>query len=1053
MNKLISTILGIGVFLGATAAVPDWENAAVTQRSRLPMTATFVTPQTLTKSLNGKWTFRHLPRPDAPEVAEKFFNPGFDTSRWGSIEVPGLWELQGYGEPLYVNTGYQWRGLYDNNPPHVPYDRNGVGQYVTTIDIPDDFLSGKRRVTLDIASATSNVKVWVNGKEAGYSEDSKLAASFDITKLLHPGENTVAMQIVRWCDGTYLEDQDFWRFTGFAREGVNINSRPATRIEDFTVEAPMSGQGKVEVTVTPGISTVEAVIRHDSKVVFSGNAKATKGKAVIDFNIANPRLWSAETPELYTLDLTAYTNDGKVAETTATNIGFRSVEISGGNVLVNGKPVLFKGVDRHELSPYGGYNLSREDMIRDITEMKRLNINAVRTSHYPNDPQWYELCDLYGLYVIDEANVEGHGMGYGNRAVAKDPQFNKAIKERAMRMVQRDRNHPSIIMWSLGNESGMGQNFLDSYAMVKDMDSTRPVHYEQAAKGDGSDVFCPMYYSIEASRKYGEEALRKASEGVYMKPLIQCEYEHAMGNSTGTIDSYWRDIRRYPALQGGYIWDFVDQALYQPVDTIPGTDHIYTYGGDYNPLDPSDYSFNCNGILAADRSWHPGAYQVKHIYRNILTSLDRAEPLSVKVYNENFFTGLAPYRMQWNVEADGKTVRQGVVDNLEVDPQTTATVDLGIKVADLPRDASDLYLNVAYELKADNGLLPRGYIVAQDQIALREKDPKMFVPAISPLDVEQNDNTIVFSGNVTEGHRTLPWQITFDKTTGTVFSYTLDSKPLINEPLLPSFGRAYTENDLGANFHKLCADAQHPDLKPKNISLSEGDGFSLIKVEYTSPFAGTALNVDYRIYGDGSVTVDESLDIVDKIADPDKPRLMRHGMKFAMPGEYSDICYYGRGPVENYVDRYQCAPVGIYSQHINDQYAYNQVRPQDSGSKTDIKWLRVTNPAGIGLEVTSDIRFIGTILPFSQDDLDVTAAGDQPTVNPSNHPKGRNLHSLALLSKAHVNDRANGITYVNIDSEQMGLGGENSWGAMPEKANRMSLDHDRNFTFTLRPLF
>ena len=526
-----------------------------------------------------------------------------------------------------------------------------------------------------------------------------------------------------------------------------------------------------------------------------------------------------------------------------------------------------------------------------------------------------------------------------------------------------------------------------------------------------------------------------------------------MGNSTGTIESYWRDVRRYPALQGGYIWDFVDQALYQPVDSLPGTDHIFTYGGDYNPIDPSDYSFNCNGILAADRSWHPGAYQVKHTYRNILTTLDSSDPVKIKVYNENFFTDLSAYRLLWSVEADGKPVKEGVVDNLDIEPQQTAEISLGFNADTLPAEAADLYLNVSYELKASTALLPRGYVVASDQMALRESAPVMYKGGIATMTVDDTAAGIEFSGNVTEGLRTLPWQVSFDKAVGAITSYKLDGKELLSEPLVPSFGRAYTENDLGAKFHVLCADAQHPSLKPVKIDRQAKDGYTTISVIYTSPFAATELSVDYAIYGDGTVTLTENLRITGSVEKPDQPRMMRFGMKFAMPGQYSDINFYGRGPVENYVDRYQCAPVGLYSQHVNDQYAYNQARPQDSGSKTGLKWLRVTDNAGLGFEMSSGVRFIGTVLPFSQDDLDVTVGGKQYTTNPSNRPTGLSRHSLDLLEKAHINDRVNGTTYVNVDGEQMGLGGENSWGAMPEPANRLALNRDRTFTLTLRPVF
>lgn len=1059
MKHLSPVLLSLILMSGsAYAKTHDWEDANVTNRNRLPMTATFSTPQTLTKSLNGTWDFRLLDRPDAAAADEKFYTVGFDTDSWGSIQVPGLWELEGYLDPLYVNMGYPWRGLWKNNPPFVPYDRNSVGQYVTTVDIPRDFFADNRRLTLQIGSATSNVKVWVNGKEAGYSEDSKLAADFDVTKLLKPGKNTIALQINRWSDGSYLECQDFWRFTGIARNGVEINSRPAQRIEDFTVEAPMTGDASVEVAVTPGVKYVTAALSYKGAKVASEKVAAKNGKASISFKVDNPKLWSAETPELYDLTLTAYTADGKVAENIDTYLGFRSVEISKGNLLVNGKPVLIKGVNRHELSPYGGYNVTLDEMIRDIREMKRLNINAVRCCHYPNDPRWYELCDRYGLYVIDEANVEGHGMGYEEEALAKNPLFNKAIKERGARMVQRDRNHPSIIIWSLGNETGMGQNFLDSYAQIREMDSTRPIQYERIqydktaiSEADGTDIVCPMYYPVKYCRNYAIDAEEKAAKGEYLKPLIQCEYEHAMGNSTGTIEFYWKDIRRYPALQGGFIWDFADQALYQPVDTIPGTDYIFTYGGDYNSLDPSDYSFNCNGILATDRSWHPGAHQVKHTYRNILTSLASESPLAVDVYNENFFTDLSAYRMLWTVEADGHTIGEGVIEQLDVAPGDTVTYKIDFDNTSIPTDAADVYLNVSYELKNSTDFLPRGYSVASDQLALRESEPSMFVPADAPLTVNESASGITFSGNVTEGILTEPWAVSFDKSTGAISSYSVAGKVLIDEPLLPSFGRAYTENDLGAKLHLRCAAVQNPDLTPKNISVESAADSALVRVEYSSPFPEATLCVEYRIFGDGTVTATEKLDIIGKVEKEKEPRMMRFGMKFAMPGVYSNIKFYGRGPVENYVDRYQCAPVGIYSQHVNDQYAYNQVRTQDSGSKIGIKWLQVTNDAGRGIEITSDRRFISTVLPFSQQDLDVTKDGNQPTTNPSNTPKGMNRHSLDLLEKAHINDRANGTTYVNIDLEQMGLGGDNSWGALPE-FNTLRLDHDRTFTFTIRPI-
>ena len=1065
MKKPILLFSALLAALAATAAAHDWEDASVTERGCMPMTATFATPQTQTISLNGTWRFRHFDNADAKAAAQPFYTKGFDTASWGTIQVPGLWELQGYGDPLYVNTGYPWRGLWENNPPHVPVDRNGIGQYVTTVDVPASFLAGGRRVTLNIGAASSCVRVWVNGKHVGYSEDSKLQADFNITGLLRPGVNTIAMEIRRWCDGSYLEDQDFWRFTGIGRDGVSLNSRPARRIEDINITAPMDGHATVKVALTPGIRSVEATVTDAGRTLATwkgdtrGSVRDSLGRVTLtgSLDVASPRLWSAETPNLYDLNVTAYNADGSVAETATIPFGFRTVEIARGQLLVNGRPVLLKGVDRHELSPYGGYIVTREEMERDLAIMKQLNINAVRTCHYPNDPQWYELCDKYGIYVVDEANSEGHGMGYGDRAVAKDPQFNKAIRERVRRMIERDRNHPSIITWSMGNEAGMGANYLDAYRDAKALDPSRPAQYEQAGQGDGTDIFCPMYYPIDACRAWGDKAVAEAAKGNFPKPLIQCEYEHAMGNSTGTIDYYWELVRSNPFYQGGFIWDFADQALYQRVDTIPGTDHIFTYGGDYNNIDPSDASFNCNGIIAADRSLHPGALQVKHTYRNILSSLAPVAadaPLAVKVFNENFFTTLAPVRLLWSIEADGRTVAEGEVDDLDVAPQTTSTVSLGRSLASIPGvdNARDIYLNLDYRLKESAPLLPRGYSVATEQLTLRESAPVMHTAAARPLSVKEQGTDVVFSGTVALAGTVMPWTLTFDRATGAISAYTLEGRAMMSEPLKPSFGRAPTENDLGAGLQHKCAAAMYPGLAPKSVALEQSADSAVIKVEYESPFDATALTVDYTVYGDGSVRGVERLRRTGDIAAPDEICMMRHGMKFAMPGEYSTVSYYGRGPVENYVDRNSCAPIGRYTQSVSDQHCYGYARPQDSGSKTDLRSLAVTDPAGRGLEITADRMFIGTVLPFSQADLDVTRGGDRRSDNPSNHQNGQSRHSLDLLAKAHAGDRAAGTTYVNFDSEQLGLGGENSWGAVPVREHRMSLDRDREFRFAIRPV-
>lgn len=709
-----AALLGIpapGAHAAARQTDPDWQNPAVNEHNRLPMRATFRTDAPRL-SLHGLWKFKGYETPD--ERTPDFYAPDTDTSAWGEMPVPGMWELNGFGDPVYLNIGYAWRGHYENNPPYVPTEHNRVGHYVRTFDLPASW-SGKQ-IVLHIGSATSNVRVWINGRQAGYSEDSKLEARFDVTRLVVPGaENRIALEIFRWCDGSYLEDQDFWRLSGLARE-TYLTAREKQHVEDIRVEASASGELRWEVVTTRGVKSVEVSIPELGYKTQATVCDATRdglkrfgGTA----SLSGIEPWSAETPRLYRMEVAP--SDGKsVTERTKLDIGFRDVSISGGQLLVNGRPVLIKGANRHEMNPYRGYVVSEEEMIRDIEIMKRLNINTVRTCHYPNDPRWYDLCDRYGLYVIDEANIESHGMGYDEQTLAKDPAYEAAHLQRVTRMVQRDRNHPSIIVWSLGNEAGNGPNFEKAYDWLKQEDPTRPVQYERAVLERNTDIFCPMYRGYEGCEQY---AASNPS-----RPMILCEYAHAMGNSMGGFKEYWDLVRKYPAFQGGCIWDFVDQALYRPVDpAIYGTDHIFAFGGDYNDYDPSDGSFNCNGIIASDRSLHPHAHEVAYQLQSIRTSATPEEALEgrVKVYNEYFFTDLSRYAMQWEVTCNGESVLSGTLAPLDVAPQTTATLrpgytreELAAACPDLER--SDIFLDVRYTLKSRDGLLPAGTELAHD---------------------------------------------------------------------------------------------------------------------------------------------------------------------------------------------------------------------------------------------------------------------------------------------------------------------------------------------------
>ena len=1024
-----------------------WQDPNVFEENRLPMAATFVTDQQKTLTLNGVWKFKWN---ETIEGRTKGFEAvDYNDADWGTIPVPGMWELNGYNDPVYLNVGFAWRGHYENNPPYPPTERNYVGQYRRTFNVDKSWIG--KQICLCIGSATSNVRVWVNGKMVGYSEDSKLEARFDLTKYVKAGENLIALEIFRWCDGSYLEDQDFWRLSGIAR-GVYVYTREKDRIEDVNIIAGMDGNFSVNAKVTKGVRNVRvAVIDRNGNQVAYREAAPVKGEAVLNGTVQNPDLWSAEIPNLYTLKVTA--SDRKdVVESTSIDFGFRTVEIKNSQLLVNGQPVLIKGADRHEMNADKGYVVSEADMINDIRIMKELNMNAVRTCHYPNDPRWYALCDKYGLYVVDEGNIESHGMGYSDKTLARRSDYKAAHLIRDQRMVRRDFNHPSVIIWSLGNEAGDGENFEACYDWIKASDPTRPVQYERAEMKRHTDIICPMY----ASPKRCEEIV-KSDTG---RPLIQCEYAHAMGNSMGNFKEYWDLIRKYPTYQGGFIWDFVDQAFRWP-SKDGGTDHIFAFGGDFNEYDPSDGSFNCNGVIAADRTLHPHAYEVRYQHRNIHTSL--AGQGRVNVYNEYFFKDLSQYRMLWNISVDGEAVSSGVVENLNVAPQRTETVDLGFKT--IPQADADIFLNVSYVLKTADGVLPAGSEVAYDQISLKEKSGASFTASSASvcggqLVYNETADTHVFSGSFafagTTADRVADWTATFDKATGFLTGYTVNGVQMLSEPLTPEFARAPNENDMGAKkIREMYNTWRYPAYKLKAGSLvvdkaTDGVGLMALSAEY-EPIAGGAAVVKmfYEMFPDGSIKATETMKDVGNLAKA--PALMRFGMKFAMPGRFSTVDFYGKGPWESYSDRNSAAVVGHYVQSVNDQYHYGYVRTQESGTKTGLRYFRLLDSNGTGLEVTAYDKFSASALPFSIRDLDCLENGTPQRANKTNTQNGEARHSLNLKAKAHENDRANGTTYVNFDLVQMGVGGINSWGTLPLEPYMIPAA-ERNFTFVLRPV-
>ena len=1017
-----------------------WQDPNVFEENRLPMRATFTTHQQQTLSLNGMWKFHWNETVEGR--LKGFESVTYNDSSWGEIPVPGAWELNGYGDPMYLNIGYPWRGHYKDNPPYPAMEHNYVGQYRKVVDI-DPSWSGKQ-ICLCIGSATSNVRVWVNGQMVGYSEDSKLEARFDVTKYVRTGLNVIALEIFRWCDGTYLEDQDFWRLSGIAR-GVYLYTREQERIEDVHVKGSMEGVMDLELTLSRGITKVEAEVALDNGLRFKiADLTPSRGKAKWSGPVPGFKLWSAEEPNLYTLYLKAHTAKG-LSESTEVQFGFRTVEIKNAQLLVNGKPILIKGADRHELDPYKGYVVSEEDMIRDIRIMKQLNINAVRTCHYPDDPKWLELCDRYGLYVVDEGNIESHGMGYKDgETLAQNPLFAAAHLIRDQRMVYRDFNHPSVIVWSLGNEAGSGPNFLACYNWIKKYDPSRPVQYENCirTKIDCTDIVCPMYWSPDACEKYLKEDGRR--------PLIQCEYAHAMGNSMGNFKEYWDLIRKYPSYQGGFIWDFQDQALLKKVDASKyGTDHIFAFGGDYNAYDPSDGSFNCNGVIAADRSWHPHAYEVRYQYRNIHTSGNLRE---LKVFNENFFVSLDNVCLLWNLEADGKKVLSGIIDKLPVAPQETGHFLLPIKEEDVP-SANVLTLNVRYQLKKAATLLEAGEEIAYDQIVLRNSRTPLLDAVGGRIGFNDSQKYLVLSGSYelegTTAGREVLWTLTFNKSTGAISSYTLDRKELISEPMLPCFNRALVENDLGANLAFKNSLWRQPSFKPSSFAVEAvGDSYQ-VKVVYEPIGQAARVSMHYRVDPDGTVSILETMEDAGILSEA--PDLFRFGVRFAMPGEYSTLDFFGLGPWENYIDRRSSALLGHYRQRVEDQYHYGYPRTQESGTHTGLHYFRILDDGGNGLELLSGADFSASALPFSLEDLDVSLPeGDKPEVN-HNNQRGIPQHSLELKKKAHEGQRSLGRTYVHADLVQMGVGGVNSWGKTPLEAYLLH-PAEREFSFVLRPV-
>ncbi len=986
-------------------------------------------------SLEGTWRFNFVK--DHNLAPKDFYTTKFDDSDWVDFPVPGLFELNGYGDRIYKNTGYSWATQFENQPGFVEEKNNYTGSYRRTFVIPKDWQG--QQIYFHLGSATSNFRLWINGKEVGYSEDSKLEAEWDVTKYVTPGkENLICMQVMRWCDGSYGEDQDFWRFTGLARE-LYMYARPTVHVQDITIITNLTndykdGQLSIKANVLNAkdnrihyrLEDADGVRAYESLT----EGIMTANGQFINIELKNVNTWSAENPYLYTLFVTLNDKNGKELETFTQKVGFRTVEIKGGQMLVNGQPVLIKGVDRHELDPETGYVVTMERMLDDIRVMKQLNMNAVRTCHYPDDPRWYDLCDQYGLYVVAEANFESHGMGYGDKRLAQDPTYKQTIVERNKGNVMVQKNHPSIITWSLGNESGYGDNFIAAYEAVKALDSTRPVQYEQARQEGKTDIFCPMYYDYQPCETY--------AQGSNPRPLIQCEYAHAMGNSMGGFKEYWDLVRKYPHYQGGFIWDFADQGI-SGTSKVTGN-HIWMYGGDDGRYPASDHNFCCNGVVGPDRTLNPHAMEVQYYYQNIWVRNLDAENGKMTVYNENFFQKLDDnILLEITVMAEGQRVGTVSETNLNCAPQAEQTLSLP-RLADLCRRAKEqnpnkeITLNVSFSLLSDpTDLLPSGTMIANYQQVLT---PYQFPKAGDLL-----ETPIAKGGKVAtvEVDSMLAcYTLTANGVSVTVSRYTglLDYLDVDGEAMLqdgysvtPNFWRAPTDNDYGAGLQNRFRAWKNPDGKLQSVSVGGTSDARTITAKYHMQRLEADLTVTYTLRSSGELAVNQKLSVSGEAKD--KPNLFRFGMQWVMPQDYSNIHYYGRGPLENYIDRKDSQPIGVYNAEVATEY-YPYIRPQESGNHTDVRYWQMLNKRGTGLAFYATSEMEASAIPYLPEDLD-----DGPD-------KGAHQSHSGDLTPRN-------FSVVQVQSRQQGLACVNSWGAWPLKEYQLPYA-DYDFTYLVVPV-
>ncbi len=973
------------------------------------------------KSLNSKWKFHLVNNPDGRP--KDFYQLDYDVSNWKEIPVPSNWQMQGYDIPIYLNIPYP----FENNPPFIQKHFNPVGSCRTEFEIPTDWKD--RQVFIHFDGVESAFYLWINGEKVGYSQDSRTPAEFNITKYLRAGKNILATEVYRWSDGSYLECQDFWRLSGIYRN-VYLFSTPKLHIRDFEVMGDLDEQyrdavlhisarvhnyadtaiwnPKIEVTVLDSSNKLvggEITMQGSSVYIPPGDESIVKMKAFVK----NPLKWSAEIPNLYTVLLTLKDKNGKVLEIESCKFGFRKVELKHGQLLVNGVPILIKGVNRHEHDPDTGHYISRESMIRDIQLMKQHNINTVRTCHYPDDPQWYELCDKYGIYLIDEANIESHGMGYDpDKTFANKPEWKKAHLDRIQRMVERDKNHPSVIIWSMGNEAGDGINFEAASDWIHHRDPSRPVHYERAQLRPHTDIYCPMYARIEHLVKYASQKQDR--------PLILCEYAHAMGNSVGNLQDYWDAIEKYDHLQGGCIWDWVDQGLRKKTDD--GRE-FWAYGGDFGE-ERSDWNFCCNGLVLPDRGITPKLLEVKKVYQYIKFKSVNLESGQIEIVNHYDFKKLNNVAIHWELVGDDRKIAKGKFSSPNIPPHQSEKITIDVTSLQ-PEPDVEYFLNFSAKTIESEPLIPAGYEIAYEQfkLPLVAEVHQTNISKLPMLEFTQTENSIAIKGN--------NFNILFDNVNGTIASFKFKGMDLIEAGPQPNFWRAPTDNDFGNGMDKRCAVwriASNHRLIEK-IDVQQPDPHQIkIEVHFNLPDATSRQRTIYQIFGSGDVIVENHFLPGDK----ELPELPRFGMTMQIPKAFERVQWYGRGPHENYWDRNTSALVDVYRSTIREQFE-PYISPQENGYKTDVRWVAFLNDNGNGLILVGMPLICFSALYYTNEDLTQQSRGT--------------MHTTDLKERDFV--------FLNLDYRQMGVGGDDSWGARPHPQYSLPAQ-EYSYKFRLKPV-